>query len=146
MFIVCAIRNNRCWGGGAVSEGRHHNEGFPPQQCVVSAGHPAASGRSSSSGAAVHEARGPAALHTLREEGGIKQSSHLLLYAPASVKKAQMNAGFVYCLCFRTPLWRISLALGSRSPKGWSIWLRRSLCTGILLHVTACESPKYYEE
>lgn len=73
---VCAIRNNRCRGGGAVSEGRYHNEGFPPQQCAVSARHPPAAGRAPSSGAAVHETWGPAALHTLREKGTTATLKH----------------------------------------------------------------------
>lgn len=68
-MYTCVTRNNRCGGGGAVFEGGYHNEGFPPQQCAVSAGHPPAAGRAPSSGAAIHETRGPAALHTLREEG-----------------------------------------------------------------------------
>lgn len=68
-MCVFVIRDNRCRGGRAVSEGRYHYEGFPPQQCAVSAGHPPATGRAPSSGATVHETRGPTALHTLREEG-----------------------------------------------------------------------------
>lgn len=58
IMLVCVsvTRNNRCGGGGAVSEGRHHNEGFPSQQRAVSPWDPTAAGRPPSSGAAVHEA------------------------------------------------------------------------------------------
>lgn len=62
-------RNNRCRGGGAISEGRHHHEGLPPQQCSVSAGYTPASGRPPSSGATIHETWGSEAFHTLREKG-----------------------------------------------------------------------------
>lgn len=92
-------RDNRCRGGGAVSKGGHHNEGVPPQQCVVSAGHPAATGRTPSSGAAVHETRRSAALHTLREESGINNDLIVCFMNRSLLKnKLKLMQVFVFVL------------------------------------------------
>lgn len=47
-----------------------------------------------------------------------------------------------YCVTSyaRIPQWRTWLASGFRSPREWSTWHRRSLCTEIWQHATACES------
>ena len=62
---VCHIRDHRCRGGRAVSEGGHPDEGVPSHQRSLSAGHPVASGRATPGGTTLYETRGPPPLHTL---------------------------------------------------------------------------------
>lgn len=55
--------------GRAVPARRHPDEGVPPQQRALAPGHPAPSGWLTPGGAALHEARRPAPLHPLRQQG-----------------------------------------------------------------------------